>query len=1090
MEVKRISSEAWRRIGLSSCIALFGAVAWSSCSEPELPADVAQAMAALPATIDYNQHVKPILSDRCYVCHGPDENKQKADLRLDLPEVAYKKEAESGRLALVPGSLAKSEVFHRITSSDPEYMMPTPESHLSLTAQEKAILIRWIRDGAEYKPHWSLVAPVKPEVPEVKTTAWVKNPIDRFVLAKLEENGLKPNPGASKETLIRRLSLDLTGLPPTIQEIDAFLADKSPAAYEKVVDRLLRSPHYGERMAVDWLDVARYADTHGYQDDGLRNAYPWRDWVISAFNRNLPYDKFITWQLAGDLLPNATKEQIIATCFLRNHPQSQEGGIVEEEYRVEYVADRVDTFGKALLATSTECARCHDHKYDPISQKNYFELFAFFNNNNESGQVPYTGEASPSLILTTPEAEKLLTFIRAKAKPLEEQAQQTDAYQENFGKWLNRAAQQPQLYSQSEQGLVGHFTFDEKTLKNLADDSLAAWLSGGEEGKGPAPVAGKFGQGVRLDGDMSVDFNGHFTTDRNQPISVSTWVNVLKPGETGPLFSRTNGELDGWRGYIVDLNKDQTLTIRFSHVFPDNAIHLQTRQKLPPKQWNHVALTYDGSSKAKGIHLYINGEEIPLLVINDNLKQSMKFAINKTNWGIQSFKLGRAGNKSISNVAYDEFRAYNRQLSKLEIAQFAGKAGFIEKLLRTPTAQLTAAQKDQLFTYYLLGFDKQYAAVQQQLIKLRGEENDLLTDQEEVMVYRERKEPRATFLLDRGVYDAPTERVHANTPESILPFDKDLPKNRLGLAKWLLSEEQPLFARVMVNRFWQQLFGQGIVKTSDDFGNQGDMPTHPELLDWLAVTFRENGWDVKDLLKTIVMSSTYRQGSIPTEQNLAKDPDNLLLSRAPSYRMTSEMIRDNALTASGMLVQDVGGESVYPYQPAGVWEALAVRNAVKYEQGYGDDLYRRSLYTIWKRSSPHPAMSNFDVPDRYMCTVRRQNTSTPLQALVLMNDVQFVEAARVLGGRMMREGGDTPEKRIIYAFRALTSRYPRKEEMEILLNLYQLERADLEQNPERAAQLLQEGEHPMDKTLKATELATCAVVASTLMNFDEFVTKR
>jgi cytochrome c553 len=1087
MAVTQIFS-AWKQIGFACSMLMLGAAVWG-CSEPELPADVELAMADLPAKIDYNQHVKPILSDRCYACHGPDKNKQKADLRLDLP-IAYEKEAESGRKALVPGNLAKSEVFHRIISSDPDYVMPTPDSHLTLTAEEKAILIRWIEDGAEYKPHWSLVAPEKPVAPEVKAKSWVKNPVDHFVLTKLEEKGLKPNPEAGKEALLRRVSLDLTGIAPTIQEVDAFLADKSPDAYEKVVDRLLKSPHYGERMAVDWLDLARYADTHGYQDDGLRNSYPWRDWVISAFNRNLPYDKFITWQLAGDLLPQAGKEQILATSFLRNHPQSQEGGIVDEEYRVEYVADRVNTFGKAFLAISTECARCHDHKYDPISQKNYFELFAFFNNNNESGQIPYTGEASPSLILTTPEAEKLLKFIRAKAKPLEEQVQHREAYEDTFEKWLGIAAKQPQQYSHSTRELTGHFTFDEKEPANKVNSPLAANLSGGEEENGPVAVAGKFGKAVQLDGDMSVDFNEHFTTDRNQPISISTWVNVLKPGEKGPLFSRTNGELDGWRGYVVDLNEDQTITIRFSHVFPDNAIHLQTKQKLAPKQWNHLVLTYDGSSKAKGIKLYINGSEAPLIVITDNLKQSIQFAINKTNWGIQSFKLGRAGNTTISHVAYDELKVYKRQLSELEIDQLSGKAGSIGTLLATPVTQLTAAQINQLLEYYLLAFDLEYAKAQQELIKVRGEENDLLTDQEKVMVYRERAKPRATFLLDRGVYDAPTERVQANTPENVLPFDESLPKNRLGLTKWLLSEKQPLFARVAVNRFWQQCFGQGIVRTSDDFGNQGDLPTHPELLDWLAVTFREKGWDVKDLLKTIVMSSTYRQASIPTKDNLAKDPDNLLFSRAPSYRMTSEMLRDNALAASGLLERKVGGKSVYPYQPAGVWEALAVRNAVTYEQGHGEDLYRRSIYTIWKRSSPHPAMINFDVPDRYACTVRRQNTSTPLQALVLMNDVQFVEAARVLGERMMREGGSTPEKRITYAFRALTSRHPREKEMDILLNLYQEEHADLRQDAARARQLLQEGEHPIDKTLNTVDLATCAVVASTLMNFDEFVFKR
>ena len=1071
----------------ATTIVCFSAVI-SGCSEPDLPAEVEEAMAHIPATVDYNLHVKPILSDRCFACHGPDKNKQKGDLRLDLP-VAYEKKAESGRMALVPGSLAKSEVFHRIISNDPEYMMPSPESHLSLNAEEKAILIKWIQDGAEYKPHWSLVAPKKPEVPEIKNKTWAKNPIDHFVLAKLEDKGLTPNKEASKETLIRRVSLDLTGLPPTLEEIDAFLADQAPDAYEKVVDRLLKSPHYGEKMAVDWLDVARYADTHGYQDDGMRNAYPWRDWVISAFNENLSYDQFITWQLAGDLLPKPTREQLIATSFLRNHPQSQEGGIVDEEYRVEYVADRVNTFGKAMLAISYECARCHDHKYDPISQKNYFELFAFFNNNNESGEIPYTGEASPSLILTTPEVEKQLKFIKEKLQPLNKQAESLEVYRPAFEQWLVKAGKQAEKFSSSDKGLLGHFTFDEEKPVNAVNSKLTASLGSGAEGKEPALVPAKFGKGIQLDGDMNIQFSEHLTFERNQPFSISLWVHMLKDGEKGPLFSRTNGILDNWRGYSCNLNEDQTLSILLTHVYPANGIEVKTSQKLEPKKWQHLLLTYDGSSKAQGVKFYINGKEAALEVINDHLKQSMMLAKDSANWGIHNFKIGQ-DHYSISNAVFDEFRAYNRKLSALEVKTLAGQDDVIKNFLLIPPAQLSTGQKEQLFEYYLLAYDPAYAKVQQQLSAIRGEENTLLTNQEEVMIYRERKGQRPTYLLERGEYDAPTEEVHAATPESILAFDEELPKNRLGLARWLLSDEQPLFARVTVNRFWQQFFGQGIVKTVEDFGNQGELPTHPELLDWMAVSFREDGWNVKDLLKTIVMSSTYRQSSIPTEQNLKGDPDNLLLSRAPSYRMSSEMIRDNALLASGLLVPKVGGKSVYPYQPDGVWEALAVRNAVKYEQGHGEDLYRRSIYTVWKRSSPHPAMTTFDVPDRYACTVRRQKTSTPLQALVLMNDVQLIEAARLLGERMMLEGGTSPLERISFAFRALTSRQPRKEEINILLNLYQEELADFEKEPERARNLLKEGEHPDNKKLPATELATCTVVASTLMNFDEFVVKR
>jgi hypothetical protein len=1066
-----------------------------SCSEPDLPSEVAQAMTTLPDQVDYNTHVKPILSDRCFACHGPDKNKQKADLRLDLP-LAYDKVAESGRRALVPGNLAKSEVFQRIISSDPQYIMPTPESHLTLSAQEKAILVKWIQDGAQYQPHWSLVAPKKPALPRVKNKAWIKNSIDHFVLAKLEEKGLQPTSQASKETLIRRLSFDLTGLPPTLAEIDAFLADKSPAAYEKVVDRLLASPHFGERLAVDWLDAARYADTHGYQDDGMRNVYPWRDWVISAFNRNLPYDKFVTWQLAGDLLPKPTKEQILATCYLRNHPQSQEGGIVDEEYRTEYVLDRVNSFGKTFLAFSVECARCHDHKYDPISQQNFYQLSAFFNNNNESGQIPYSGEASPTLILTTPAAEETLRFIREKMKPLEARARDSRPYQPAFAAWQLAAAKTPQPEVAATAGLVADFNFDDKDAenpkdpKNGAPGSFRASYRSGDEAKNPVAVPGHSGKGIRLDGDMFVEFNEHFTTDRNQPISVSLWVNPAKGAPAGPLFARTNGELDGWRGYVCDLNKDQTLTIRFSHVFPANAIHLKTKTRLQAGQWNHVVMTYDGSSQARGIEVFLNGKPAPVAVLHDNLKQSLMYAINKTNWGIQNFKIGRAGNKTIEKVAFDDFKAYKRQLSRLEIRQLAGEAGLIQNLLHTPAARQTAQQQAALLEYYLLAVNPQYQALQKQLATARGQENDLLTDQEEVMIFDELQSPRPTFILDRGVYDAPTKRVYPNTPESILPFDKSLPKNRLGLSKWLLSEKQPLFARVTVNRFWQQCFGQGIVKSGDDFGNQGEMPTHAALLDWLAVRFRESNWNVKGLLKELVLSATYRQSSLASPQNKAGDPENKLLSRAPAYRLSAEMIRDNALAASGLLEKKVGGKSVHPYQPAGVWEALAVRNAIKYEQGKGEDLYRRTLYTVWKRSSPNPAMISFDVPDRYACVVNRQKTSTPLQALVLMNDVQYVEAARVLGEQMMRKGGTKPADRITYAFRALTSRKPSRQELDILLNLYQEELSDFSQHPGRAASLLQEGDRVADKTLPPAGLATCTVIASTLMNFDEFMIKR
>lgn len=676
------------------------------------------------------------------------------------------------------------------------------------------------------------------------------------------------------------------------------------------------------------------------------------------------------------------------------------------------------------------------------------------------------------------------------------------AYQAGFEQWLLKAAQQPDKFASSDKHLLGHFSFDEMKddkLLNSIPSKLKASLSGGSEdedsgneesGEEDSPlIEAKFGKGIKLDGDMAINFNEELTFERNQPFSISLWVNMLKDDVSGPLFCRTNGILDNFRGYTCNLNKDQTLSIRLTHVAPANGIDLKTKQKITPRQWQHLLLSYDGSSKAKGVKLYIDGKEAALEVITDNLQQSMMYAKDEANWGIHNFKIGQ-DHESITNAVFDEFRAYKRELSALEARQLAGEADLIASLLKTPAGALTLAQKEQLFEYYLLSYDQAYEQVQEKLFAEYGKENELLTNQEEVMIYAERKGLRPTFLLERGEYDAPTEEVFAATPEAILPMDDKLPKNRLGLAQWLLSEEHPLFARVAINRFWQQVFGQGIVKTVDDFGNQGALPTHPELLDWLALSFRENGWDVKAFMKMLVMSSVYRQSSVSTEENLAQDPDNLLLSRAPSYRMSAEMIRDNALLASGLLVPKIGGKSVSPYQPDGVWEALAVRNSVKYEQGHGEDLYRRSLYTIWKRSSPPPAMTNFDVPDRYACTVSRQKTSTPLQALVLMNDVQYVEAARLLAEKMMQEGGQSPEERISYGFRVLTSRHPDQKEMAILLNLYKEQYADFKQKHDEVPQLLAQGEYPVNKALPATDLATCTIIASTLMNFDEFIVKR
>ncbi len=1119
-------------------IGLIGVAGISACQRVDKPADIVAVEATLPEKVDYNLHIKPILSDRCFACHGPDKAKQKAGLRLDTPEGAYDALTESGKHPIVPGNLASSEVFHRITSTDPDILMPTPESNLALSTEEKALIVRWIEQGAEYKPHWSLLTPVANAVPDVKETNWPKNDIDRFVLKKLEDKGLKHAPEADKSTLLRRVSLDLTGLPPTPAEVDAFLADQSPNAYEKVVNRLLSSPHYGERQAADWLDVARYADTHGYQDDGMRTMWPYRDWVIRAFNRNIPYSTFVTWQLAGDLLPKPTPDMLTATGFNRNHQQSQEGGIVPLEYETEYVSDRTNTFGKAMLGLTVECARCHDHKYDPISQKDYYALSAFFANNNEYGQIPYNGEPSPHITLPTAEAEAQLKFIREKITTTDKAltADNNGPAKQRFRSWLDAAATQPTpVLVPDQQDLVVYVPFDqhkdvptEKPLaktarkegkptvekkpvqlrrlyQNMVSDTLPLETHGDLDH--PIPfVKSPAGLGVQLvgesylemknvagkDGKFSLNAPGWF--ERNQPFTVSLWVNVNDPKLTGPLFNRNLGPFNGFRGYECERLEDGRLAFRISYVWPDDAIDLETVDKLPLNKWMQLTMAYDGSSRATGLHIYANGQPVRTRIITDNLTQSLIWGKKKSTWGsgAVNFAMGQLHDHNYKGYAVDELRIYKRKLTPLEVQSlFTGQNQVLTTL---KTATRTAGQQGALFDYFLTNVDR--LAQEQRLTReqLLGQETSVLNEQIDVMVMRERKYARPSFILKRGAYDVPGDRVEPATPGQLMQMPDDLPKNRLGLAKWLLQPDNPLFSRVVANRFWQQFFGKGIVTSVDDFGNQGALPTHLELLDWLAVQFRSSGgpshgWNVKALQKRIVMSATYRQASSVPEKAREADPDNALLSRGPSYRMSAEQVRDIALTASGLLTQRIGGPSVLPYQPAGIWEALATRNAVTYRQSKGDSMYRRSLYTIWKRSSPPPMMLDFDASERAFCIVKRQKTSTPLQALVTLNDPQFVEAARVLAQRLLANG-DHDDKLVNDAFKAIISRPARPQELILMKQLYADELSDFRKNPKRAQDLLTVGDYPVDKKQNPIELAAWTVVASTVMNFDEAIIKR
>ncbi|HEX9512200.1 MAG TPA: DUF1553 domain-containing protein [Puia sp.] len=1064
-----------------------------SCS-PDLPKDVAQAYKELPDDLDYNVHVKPILSDKCFSCHGPDKAKQKAGLRLDIPGFAYAPLPESpGKVAIDPGNLRGSELFHRIVSLDPEYRMPSPASHLSLTAKEKAVLIKWISEGAKYQPHWAFVQPEKSPPPAIKNKNWViHNPIDHFILNKLEQEKLQPSPEADKETLLRRVSLDLTGLPPTIPEIDAFLADHSPEAYERQVDRLLNSPHYGEKMAVDWLDLARFADSHGYTIDRLRDMSPYRDWVIDAFNRNMPYAPFIQWQLAGDLMPHPTKEMLIATAFNRNHPQNMEGGVVEEEFQTEYVIDRTNTFGNAFLGISVGCAKCHDHKFDPISQKNYYELFSFFNNVKEAGQISFDNALpTPTLLLPTKEKEKVIEFMDARLREEEQKAVllKKDAAT-GFEKWLATGAYKKLSREKIPlPGLQGLYNFDDGSLKNTLDPRQQGAM---KREMGQAAGLASFekkdnGKALVLNGDDWLDLQDVGVFRKSEPFSIGIRVNIPKDLKEGVIFHKCVAErLYNFRGYQLYL-KDNRLQLNMAHTAPSNAITKITKDELPRDQWIQLTVTYDGSSKAAGFRLFLNGTEMNMETTMDQLTKdilympgSLGFTANKQPalqiggwWRGKGFKEGRV----------DDVTVYRRVLTPFEIKILAGQTSWV------------GASREALQDYYTSAIDPGIQGEQKTLQQMRTALADSTENIDELMVMQEMPHPKKAHILIRGNYDAPGEEVFPNTPPSILPFPKDLPKNRYGLAQWLTREDHPLTARVEVNRLWQNFFGVGLVKTTEDFGNQGEMPSHPKLLDWLAVSFRESGWDIKKLNKLIVLSATYRQDSRATREAREKDPENRLLAHGPAFRMSAEMIRDNALLASGLLNQQIGGKSVKPYQPAGLWEI----NNASYTPDSGYAVYRRSLYVLIKRSVPNPTLATFDASSRSYCVVRRQNTNTPLQALVTLNDPAFVEAARAMGAQMAKRIGSPGDsqkaagdarKVITEAYRKLTGRTPNPKEVDLLVTLKETEEKKFKEHPEKAKGWLNTGQYLADKEEEPSLVAAYAVVASAILNSDACLTKR
>jgi len=1056
------------------CIGLF----MQSCG-PELPTEIEEAYATLPEVIDFNFHVRPILSDRCFACHGPDENTRKANLRLDLEENAFA-QTETGGRPFVRGDFAKSHAIDRILSNDPSFMMPPPEAKMDLSAKEIATIIKWVEQGAEWEPHWSYIPPIKSELPNEFPAEWKpENEIDYFIYQKLHQENIQPSARAEKEQLIRRVTLDLTGLPPTLEEIDNFLADNSELAYEKVVDRLLKSDAHAERLAMEWMDLSRYADSHGLHADGYRYMWPWRDWVIQAFKNNMSYDSFVTWQLAGDLLPNSTKEQMLATAFNRNHPMTAEGGVIDEEFRLEYVADRTNTVSTAFLGLTMECARCHDHKFDPISQKEYYELSAFFNNIKELGMTGDDGNYGPNLMMTTPIQEAEISELRKMISGLQDDLndQQKDSHQSSLSELPEKNdISGLQLYCGFERfsptGTDSSYFFEGKETITTS--------------KKPRVTDGKLGKSVHLTGEYDdIQIKGVGIFDAYDPFSGGAWVNTSKrnPQKTQTIFGNSGNKNNYWRGWDLVLDSLNRVSVRLIHSLPHNYIQIKTVDSIRINTWNHIFFTYDGSMEAKGIKIFINGKEVESFTEYDNLYKSIlpvKVFDHQTDARpLQLGKSNRAftGENGLFKGNIDEVRIYNKELTPLEVFIVSDASG--------PPSQEIIASHQLLIT-------PDVKNTKAEIRKAKKNYINYVADIPEVMVMREMETPRPTHKLLRGQYDAKGEQVFPSTPESVLSFPEDLSRNRLGLAHWLFMYDNPLTARVTVNRYWQMIFGRGIVSTTNDFGSQGALPTHPELLDWLAVTFKESGWDVRALLKTMVLSATYRQSSKYREGLKEKDPENLLLAKSPSYRWQAEIIRDNALAVSGLLHTKVGGESVKPYQPDSLWIELGNFSHVLlyYQQDQGNDLYRRSLYTFIRRTAPPPFMTNFDVASRNVCTVQRETTNTPLQALNLLNDPQFVEAARVLAERTLKSAEETPAAQIDHAFRLVTSRYPDAEESGILLDLYDREMKKYAVNPEEADKLLEVGEYEIDGDLPKPQLAALTMVANTMLNFDETYTKR
>jgi hypothetical protein len=1006
--------------------------------------------------VDFNRDVRPIFSDNCFACHGPDDKHRVANLRLDTEEGLF---ADRGSYKIVvPGDAAKSRLLARISAANRATRMPPPQAGLVLTDAQIDTIRKWIEQGARWERHWAFVPPQQAAPPAFPNDRWARNSIDRFVLARLEREGLKPSAEADRVTLLRRLSFDLTGLPPTPAEVDAFLADKSAGAYEKQVDRLLALPQYGERMAMQWLDLARYADTHGYHIDSLRDMWKWRDWVIDAFNRNMPFDRFGIDQLAGDLLPNATVEQILASGFNRNHMINYEGGAIPEEYQVEYVADRVDTTANVFMGLTLNCARCHDHKYDPISQKDYYRFFAFFNTIAEKGLDGKNGNAAPVLEMPTAAQASEIAWLQQTIAEHEAALPEKDT-QPLLAAWEKAGAST--LREPPPDGLLAHYALD----TNLAD--LSGNHNDGRTVQGTVSFgAGRPGQSASFNGEAHVEF----LVFQAQRFAIALWM------RSGAMPEMTM--IEGGPGFEIGVEEShpQPEFKRGSPLYVEfQGRRWHSRGIVFGGQWNHVALNFENGTPS----LMLDGKPAAM--------DQVAPAAARTSGPVS---IGDPHNDKPLKGDVGGLRIYGRLLAPAEAEALALDEP-IRFILAQEESKRTKDQKQRLLDYFLTYHspsDMRRAYLE--LNSLKDRLTRVKAEVASVQVMAEMAKPRETLVLARGDYRNRGDKVTPAVPSLFPPLPRDSPVNRLGLAEWLFNPQHPLTARVAVNRYWQQYFGIGLVKTAEDFGSQGDTPIQRELLDWLASEFRKT-WDVKALQRLIVTSATYRQASQVNPEMLEKDPENRLLARGPRFRLPAEMIRDNALVASRLLNREIGGPSVFPYQPPGLWEELSrgeTFTAQEYHQSQGPDLYRRSMYTFWKRTVPPAALNTFDAPDREKCTSRRLITNTPLQALVLLNDPTFVEAARVLAQHAMLEAGSDPQARVRFLFREATSRRPTQPEVRVLLDLAQRRLDHYRQEPGLAAKLIAVGASPA-ANVEATELAAWTMVASTILNLDETITK-